>query len=126
MCSHVFHVSCAQVSYMLTCLRHSFTSFFFTFEKLSSKNLYIEKFLLLQRSIQTHLIIYEGVFCEKKMIDLHPNEFYTHFIFVDTNLKTISMFHNLHIHAQFIHTFKLSFVGLITFCVICLQPIYCS
>ena len=43
-CSNVLHACCAQISYV-------FSQIFFTFESLTSKTTYIEKFLFIQRSI---------------------------------------------------------------------------
>ena len=59
-CSHVLHACGAQISYVLTSLRASLTSFV-----LFSKNSYVKKFLFIQRSIKNHLNIYEGVFAKK-------------------------------------------------------------
>ena len=115
MCLTWLLVLCPYVFTRLTCLLSSnilhaymLASFFdilcpisFIFKKLNHKNSRSEKFLLIQRSIRTHLNVNEGIFFAKNINGLKlliifakrlhhrfSTEFYTHFIFIDANLKT--------------------------------------
>ena len=70
MCSQALHACCARISYMLTCLRASLTSFVLFSLHLKSwlpKILIYKNLFLFKEVFRTHLNIYEGVFCEKKL-----------------------------------------------------------
>ena len=72
--SHVIHVYCAKIyksednEYIISraSLRNwcPCLSYFFIFEKLKSKNFYVEKFALFRGVFRTNLNVYDGDFCE--------------------------------------------------------------